>query len=208
MSKKQSKALKATVSEVVDGDTLKVIRNGKEVIVRIACIDAPEMEQSPYGQLSKDELTGLITINSTILLNRKGTDRYGRLVAEVTSKKGVDYGLAMVKTGYAFVYDEYSSQCDEKLLNKAERTAKNVDAGLWSAEDLTMPWDFRNGTDSNTSKPTPVDSATEITPYTGSRVITCGEIPSKSVADQWLQAGHGYLDADGDGCACESKFIC
>lgn len=47
-----------------------------------------------------------------------------------------------------------------------------------------------------------------VEPYRGKRVITCSSIDSKLEAQAWLAAGHRYLDADRDGCACESQFPC
>ena len=43
----------ATVLSVGDGDTLRVDDRGKRLTIRLACIDAPEMAQSPYGDQSR-----------------------------------------------------------------------------------------------------------------------------------------------------------
>lgn len=203
---------KARVTEIVDGDTLKVTMKGSGQTIRIACIDAPEMEQAPFGQQAKDVLTGLMKVGVKVYLDIKDTDRYGRLVSEVKSKKGFNYGLAMVRSGYSFVYEEYASQCDDKLLMKAEVASQADSAGLWSIPDLIKPWDYRNSNDGfQADSPEEAgedESDFQIPLYSGSRVITCGEISSREEADSWLAAGHAYLDADGDGCACESQFPC
>jgi endonuclease YncB( thermonuclease family) len=39
----------ATVISIGDGDTIRVRMNGKPIIVRLACIDAPETAQRPHG---------------------------------------------------------------------------------------------------------------------------------------------------------------
>ena len=41
---------RATVLSIGDGDTLRVSRQGLPITIRLACIDAPEMARSPYGQ--------------------------------------------------------------------------------------------------------------------------------------------------------------
>jgi endonuclease YncB( thermonuclease family) len=41
---------------VGDGDTIRVRMNGKPITVRLACIDAPEMAQRPYGQNARQYL--------------------------------------------------------------------------------------------------------------------------------------------------------
>ncbi len=44
---------RATVVSVGDGDTLRVSTGSKPITIRLACIDAPETAQSPYGQQSR-----------------------------------------------------------------------------------------------------------------------------------------------------------
>lgn len=41
----------ATVISVGDGDTLRVLDGVQKVTISLACIDAPEMAQAPYGAL-------------------------------------------------------------------------------------------------------------------------------------------------------------
>lgn len=38
----------ATIVSIGDGDTLRVVDSGRQVTIRLACIDAPEMAQGPY----------------------------------------------------------------------------------------------------------------------------------------------------------------
>ncbi len=85
------------VVSVGDGDTIRV-REGEELVtVRLACIDAPETAQRPYGQDSRRELQQLLPAGSTVRLAEKTTDRYDRLVAEVFSDRNIN--LAMVEDG-------------------------------------------------------------------------------------------------------------
>jgi endonuclease YncB( thermonuclease family) len=44
------------VLSIGDGDTIRVSRQGLPITIRLACIDAPEMAQSPYGQQSRNYL--------------------------------------------------------------------------------------------------------------------------------------------------------
>lgn len=57
---KDQDLVKARVISITDGDTFKVKIKGQESIIRIACIDAPEMSDDPWGEISKDALTGMI----------------------------------------------------------------------------------------------------------------------------------------------------
>lgn len=115
----QENFFKAKVTAMTDGDTFKVEIKGNESVVRIACINAPEMSDNPWGSISKDALTGTLKIGSTVRLLEHDTDRYGRTVAEVYKRKGKNIGLRLVKKGFAEVYDKYAYQCDEKKLKKA-----------------------------------------------------------------------------------------
>lgn len=186
--------------------------------MRIACIDAPELGQEPYGRLSTDVLTGLVVGRKSVSLNIKGNDGYGRIVAEVFRGR-LNVGLAMVQRGHAFVYDDFIGQCDGVSLQKAEARARDRGRGVWSSASLEKPWDYRRGGAVSGPEPSPEPEGdpgpvvsppitSGVTPYTGSRVITCSQISSRELARQWLLAGHSYLDADGDGCACESQFPC
>jgi endonuclease YncB( thermonuclease family) len=55
-------AIAARVVSVGDGDTLRVEDGGKKITIRVACIDAPEMAQAPYGQKAREALQALLPI--------------------------------------------------------------------------------------------------------------------------------------------------
>jgi len=46
----------ASVLSVGDGDTITVTEGGRQIKVRLACIDAPEISQAPYGMNSRRAL--------------------------------------------------------------------------------------------------------------------------------------------------------
>ena len=49
-----AQGVKATVLSIGDGDTIRVRQAGKTLTVRLACIDAPESAQTPYGQRARE----------------------------------------------------------------------------------------------------------------------------------------------------------
>jgi micrococcal nuclease len=71
------------VISVGDGDTLRMAYQGKPVTVRLACVDAPENSQVPYGPVARDRLRELLPRGTTISFREGDRDRYGRIVAEV-----------------------------------------------------------------------------------------------------------------------------
>ena len=46
----------ATVMSIGDGDTLRLRQAGRLLTVRLACIDAPELTQRPWGPLARHYL--------------------------------------------------------------------------------------------------------------------------------------------------------
>jgi len=184
----------ATVISVGDGDTIRVQINGKPITVRLACIDAPEMAQRPYGQNARQYLQQRLPVGSTVTLDEKTTDRYGRLVAELFN--GININLAMVEDGQAFVYRQYLSGCDAKEYRDADYRASRRRDGVWQVEGgITRPWDFRKGR----SAAVIPDGTTP-----GGRRYSCKEIGSYARAQELLRQGHTDLDSNRDGEACES----
>ena len=191
-----AEALRAVVVSVGDGDTIRVRRDSAILTVRLACIDAPETAQRPYGEQARRQLRQSLPVGQPVMLEIKTTDRYGRSVAEVFS--GGNINLAMVSAGQAFAYRQYLSGCNAKAYLEAEAVASRQRRGVWQVTGgITRPWDFRRG------RRTAVihDGSTP----DGHR-WRCREIGSLAQAQRLLAQGHHYLDSDGDGQACESLF--
>ena len=185
---------KATVISVGDGDTMQVSTGSRPLTIRLACIDAPETAQSPYGQQARAYLQQRLPRGRQVSILPHTTDRYGRTVAEVISD--ININLVMVEDGQAFAYRRYLSGCNAKEYLDAEYRASRRRYGVWQVEGgITRPWDFRRG---RTSAVVP-DGTTP-----GGRRYRCKEIGSYARAQELLRQGHTYLDSNGDGEACES----
>ena len=193
----------ATVLSVGDGDTLRVDDRGKRLTIRLACIDAPEMAQGPYGQQSRALLANLAPVGSDVTLKVVDTDRYGRTVAEI-SRGGQSLNLRMVRRGQAFAYRQYLSNCNPTAYLGAERGAEVDRIGVWSSPGgIQRPWDFRHGR--RGYRPAAPRSAGQAAgPPPGERRYRCSQIGSYAQAQVLLRQGHTYLDGNGDGEACES----
>ena len=120
--------LSGTVLSIGDGDTIRVRQAGKALTVRLACIDAPETAQAPYGQQARRYLLQRLAIGREVTLNVKTTDRYGRSVAEVISDSNIN--LALVEDGQAFAYRQYLGGCDAKAYLEAEERASRRRLGV------------------------------------------------------------------------------
>ena len=73
--------LAGTVVGVTDGDTLRVLVDEREVVVRLDQIDAPEKAQ-PFGQHSRQSLAELCFRKDARVIEH-GRDRYGRAIGTV-----------------------------------------------------------------------------------------------------------------------------
>jgi len=202
----------ATVLSVGDGDTMRVVDGSKRLTIRMACIDAPETAQRPYGTASRQRLQALAPVGSVVALRPQTIDKYGRTVAEVF-RNGRSINLAMVSSGQAFAYRKYLGACDGSAYLGAEAAAQRQRIGVWAVSGgIQRPWDWRHGTrpPSATSSapfiPAGGASAPAAAPaggYSGSK-LTCRQIGSFARAQELLRQGHTYLDRNGDGVACES----
>ncbi|RYH63616.1 MAG: thermonuclease family protein [Alcaligenaceae bacterium] len=134
-------ALLCLVVGIIDGDTIKV-RCGEpttreQIIVRISAIDAPEKRQ-PFGEVSRQHLAALC-FKEQATLTSKGTDRYGRTIADVECR-GVDVATEPVRSGLAWYYVRYGKGYEQ--LQGLETGARAERKGLWSAEAVP-PWEWR-----------------------------------------------------------------
>lgn len=128
-----------TPSDIVDGDTIKL----GEKRIRLHGIDAPELDQQcqlnginiACGQISRQTLIGF-TVGVLVQCERLDVDRYGRDVSRCSSD-GLDISSAMVRSGHAVAYREYSM---DYVAN--EDSAKAQKFGMWKGT-FQMPWEWR-----------------------------------------------------------------
>ncbi len=132
----------ATVVSVGDGDTLRIRQSGQITTIRLACVDAPERAQSPWGQQSTSRLKQLLPPGTAVQVREITRDRYGRIVAELyVGKQSVN--LQLVKDGQAVVYRQYLQGCaaTKNQYLQAEAQAKKQRLGFWNQKSPVMPWD-------------------------------------------------------------------
>jgi len=187
----------STVLSVGDGDTISVTEGASRIKVRLACIDAPETSQPPYGMEARRALQGLLPIGSQVTLRTKATDRYGRSVAEIF-KGSTNINQSLVGSGSAFVYWQYINGCDRQTYSRLENEARLKGVGVWGVSGgVQRPWDYRRSKRGESS-------ASSSSRGSSSGRYRCKEIESWSRTQELLKQGHTYLDRDGDGEACES----
>lgn len=132
------------VISVHDGDTMKLDCGWDEakpqiINVRLQCIDAPELNQEPWGKLARDHLRKIA--GRAVAINPIEHDRRGRLVARVHSN-GIDLGLQMVADGFAPVYPKY---CKDQHYYHVQGRARPSGIGIWSMPGAHQtPWEWRH----------------------------------------------------------------
>jgi endonuclease YncB( thermonuclease family) len=127
------------VARVIDGDTIK-LTTGR--VARLQCLDSAELSQRPAGPAARAALQQLLPVGSTVTLQAKTRDKYGRTVAEVFSG-GRNINQALVASGAAFVYWQYIAGCDRNTYARLEQQAKAQRWGVWSDPALQLPWEYR-----------------------------------------------------------------
>jgi len=130
-------AFTGQVIGVHDGDTLTVLVDKRQVKVRLAEIDAPELGQ-PFGARSRQALAG-ICYRVLADVAPVAQDRYGRTVGYVTCG-GIEASAQQVRQGYAWVYDKYSRP--DSPLYWLQNEARSARRGLWLGEAVP-PWQWR-----------------------------------------------------------------
>lgn len=128
----------ATVSEVVDGDTVVLAfptaPNGHEK-VRLLAIDTPERGQRWYVE-SRAVLTELLK-GRTVHLEFEGNqqpqrDKYGRLLAYLLVEDR-NVNVEMVRQGWSPYVSKYGGERYHRSLADAEEEARAAHRGIWSS---------------------------------------------------------------------------
>jgi micrococcal nuclease len=129
------------VSNVFDGDTIVVLRDGKEVTIRLIGVDTPETGRPDtpvqfYGP-EASEFTRRSLLGKEVRLEfeapgRPGgaTDKYGRTLAYVITGDGTNFDLELVRLGYGRAYTKYPFRY-QKDFEKAEKAARKAGLGMW-----------------------------------------------------------------------------
>lgn len=174
------------VTNVIDGDTFKIMYGGKEVSVRLIGVDTPESvhpdatKNTEFGKVAaeytKNKLTGK---KVRLVKDVSETDKYGRLLRYVYFEDGTFFNELLVKEGYAKVATYAPDVKFADVFVKAEQYARQNNKGLWSLTDnQTTP----------TSTPTNHGLIKGNISSTGEKIyhVPGGAYYDKTVAEEWF----------------------
>lgn len=222
--------LRGTVSDVVDGDTIKVVSRGFETPVRLIGIDTPETRAPGkpvqcFGPAASARTARLLPLGRRVRLVTDPTqdtrDRYGRLLAYVyTAGRSGPTGSvnhSLVATGHAKVYVYGGVRFRFAVpFFKAQHRARRAKKGLWgppcrgntTKPDPSPPATAPGPPPPSDPAPAPTAPRSRCDPnYTGACIppyppdLDCGEIPDRNFRSVGTDPHN--LDVDHDGIACE-----
>lgn len=202
--------------KTIDGDTIKVLYNGKETNVRYLLVDTPEtnhprLGKQPFGDEAKERNRELVNSGALTLEFDIGEriDKYDRLLAYVyvdgksVQQTLISEGLARV----AYVYPPNTRHLTP--FEEAQAEAKKIGLGIWSVENYATESGFDSGAvpaKPKTSSPAPkAPSTSSTTPGAQEWFQNCTELRKKYPTG--VPKGHAAyqakMDRDKDGYACE-----
>lgn len=212
----------ATVTRVVDGDTMEVhFADGEEDTIRLIGVDTPETsmryeDPAEYGvpdtaaghdfllaegaaatAFAENRLAGE---EVRVVTDAEGDRRGGfnRLLAYIYVN-GENFNRALLENGHARVYEDSTFSLREGF-ESAESEAQAADRGLWD-------YDGPAGTATPTPTLEPGGGGLDIPPVPADGDYNCADFETQAQAQQVLENTPGDphgLDGDGNGQACES----
>lgn len=121
------------VAAVSDGDSFRCATQGR---VRLLLLDAPEMDQAPFGARSRDALRQRLTRSDTVWLefDVQREDRYNRTLAHVWTAPvgGTHVNLAHARDGWAVAVVFPPNVRHIDAIRAAVAEARQQRRGLWA----------------------------------------------------------------------------
>ena len=124
---------------ISDGDTIRVLHEGRAERVRLWGIDAPESGQ-PWGTRAR-QFTGDLAFGKTVTVRVRDIDRYKRTVAEIILPDGRNLNQELVRAGMAWWYRQFAKR--DTVLPELEQEARAARRGLWADPAPVPPWEWR-----------------------------------------------------------------
>jgi micrococcal nuclease len=129
------------VVRAVDGDTIRVNRNGEEIVIRFIGLDTPETVAPDrpvecFGPEASARTTELVEGGQVWLEYDEAsglTDKYDRTLAFVWLDPQTMLNELLIAEGYAEEVTYADGYAHQRDFQDAERAAQSARVGLWSA---------------------------------------------------------------------------
>lgn len=138
------------VARVVSAQTLEVVGIGDQPSlisrVRLLGIDAPDVQQRPWGTKAKERLEAILSNNTTVLLEYdvEAKDKIGRSLAYIW-KDGVLLNEKLVQEGHALFVPRSPNHKYDRRIEHAQEWARLMHEGIWDPDTplRISPAEFR-----------------------------------------------------------------
>lgn len=133
--------------KIYDGDTIGAVLDGRFEKIRLIGIDAPEMDQRPWGKKARKCLITLISdaaskISLEYDIERR--DKYGRILAYIWTEDRKMLNEEMMKNGCAVLFTFPPNVRYAERLRAAQKKAREQKAGIWGESGLEeSPYNYR-----------------------------------------------------------------
>jgi len=127
------------VVKVHDGDTVTLMLDGRMRKTRLIGIDAPEMNQRPWGRQAKEHLIDVINHTDwlvTMETDEVKIDKYGRTLVYLWTNHNELVNERMVLDGYAVLFTIKPNVRYRDIFVRAEQRARQELKGIWGPKGL------------------------------------------------------------------------
>ncbi|MCK9420568.1 MAG: thermonuclease family protein [Nitrospirae bacterium] len=127
------------VVKVHDGDTVTLVISGRMRKTRLIGIDAPEMNQRPWGRQAKEHLIGIMNNTGwlvTVETDEVTHDKYGRALVYLWTNNNELINERMVLDGYAVLFTIKPNVKYRDTFSRAEQRARQELKGIWGPKGL------------------------------------------------------------------------
>lgn len=118
------------LTRIKDGDTLVCSDKYTALQIRLADINAPEID-TKAGVLAKKALEKILPLGTKLKLTIYGIDKYERSVATIY-KGNLDVNKQMLKLGMAEIFFKYLHQDKKESYIVAQNYARKHKLGIWA----------------------------------------------------------------------------
>lgn len=127
------------VIKVHDGDTVTLMLDRRMRKTRLIGIDAPEMNQRPWGRRAKEHLTGIMDRSGWLVSVETDTatyDKFDRPLVYLRTREKEFINEQMVLDGYAVSFTIKPNVMYQEKFMQAELRAKTEKKGIWGPNGL------------------------------------------------------------------------
>ena len=205
------------VVKVIDGDTVVLSVDGKNITVRLIGLDTPETSdpREPvqcFGKEASQKASEILSGKSVRLEmdpSQGELDKYGRTLAYIFLSDGRLFNKLMIEEGFGHEYTYNLPYKYQEAFKEAENRARNNKVGLWA--DSVCVQESSKSLDSGVAYPQRPQTISNTGSYECSRnAYNCSDFATQAEAQNAFDECGGIindvhkLDRDGDGRVCES----